>query len=169
MIDRRRRESGLGGADDGAASIWVLACSALVLVVGIAVSLRTSAVLARHRAESAADLAALAAAAHIGFAADVCPPASSIARANGAALVRCHAALAPDARSGVVDVEVVVAVNLPGVGARRAVASARAGRMAVGWSPAAERTREPPPVRVREPTRAPSREPPADRPGIVMQ
>jgi secretion/DNA translocation related TadE-like protein len=112
----------------------------LVLVVGIAVSLRTSAVLARHRAESAADLAALAAATRIGYADDVCPPASSIARANGAALVRCHAALAPDGRSGVVDVEVVVAVHLPGVGVRRAVASARAGRMAVvGSSPAAGR------------------------------
>jgi secretion/DNA translocation related TadE-like protein len=112
--------------------LWVLACSALVLLVGIAVSLRTSAVLARHRAESAADLAALAAAGRIGFAGDVCAAAAPIARANGGVLVRCRPTIAPDGRSGVVDVVVGVAVDLPGTGERTTTASARAGRLAVG-------------------------------------
>jgi secretion/DNA translocation related TadE-like protein len=107
----------------------VLACSVLVLLVGVAVSLRAGAVLARHRAESAADLAALAAAARIGY--DVCAPADPIARANGAGLVRCRAEVAPDGRSGTVDVAVSVAVHVPGVGIRRATATARAGRLAV--------------------------------------
>ena len=113
----------------GSASIWVLACSALVLVVGIAVSLRISAVLARHRAESAADLAALAAAARIGFGGDVCAAAAPIARVNGGALVRCRALLAADGRSGMVDVAVNVVVHLVGVGERRVTATARAGRL----------------------------------------
>ena len=120
-----------GRGDRGSASVWVLACSALVLLVAVAVSLRAGAVLARHRAESAADLAALAAAARIGMADDVCAPAGPIARANGGALVRCRARLAPDGRSGSVDVEVSVAVRLPGVGSRRATASARAGRLSI--------------------------------------
>ena len=120
-----------GRADRGSASVWVLACSVLVLLVGVAVSLRAGAVLARHRAESAADLAALAAAARIGYADDVCAPADPIARANGAGLVRCRAEVAPDGRSGTVDVAVSVAVHVPGVGIRRATATARAGRLAV--------------------------------------
>lgn len=123
--------------DRGAASVWVLACSTLVLVIGIAVSLRTSAVLARHRAESAADLAALAAAARIGLADDVCAAAAPIARANGAVLVRCRAAPAADGRSGTVDVQVSVEVRLPVVGARLATASARAGRLPSDVQPTA--------------------------------
>jgi secretion/DNA translocation related TadE-like protein len=120
-----------GRDDRGSASVWVLACSALVLLVAVAVSLRAGAVLARHRAESAADLAALAAAGRIGTADDVCEPAGPIARANGGALVRCRTRLAPDGRSGSVDVEVSVAVRLPGIGWRRATASARAGRLSI--------------------------------------
>ncbi len=120
---------GLRRADRGAASVWVLVCSALVLLMGIAVSLRTSAVLARHRAGSAADLAALAAAGAIGLADDVCAQAVPIARANGGVLVGCHAALAGDGRSGTVDVRVSVAVELPGAGSSTATASARAGRL----------------------------------------
>jgi len=109
----------------------VLACSALVLLLGVVVSLRAGAVLARHRAESAADLAALAAAGRIGLADDVCAPAGPIARANGGLLIRCRPTLAADGRSGSVDVEVTVAVRLPGVGEQQAIASARAGRLAV--------------------------------------
>ena len=48
--------------DRGSASIWVLATALVVLAFGYAVTLRGLAVLARHRADAAADLAALAAA-----------------------------------------------------------------------------------------------------------
>jgi secretion/DNA translocation related TadE-like protein len=116
-------------ADRGSASIWVLVCSAVVLLVGVAASLRTTAVLARHRAESAADFAALAAAGRIGVAADSCTVARSIAAANGALLVRCRTILAADGRNGTVDVTISVTVHLAGLTAQRVVATARAGRL----------------------------------------
>jgi secretion/DNA translocation related TadE-like protein len=121
-------------ADRGSASVWVLACSALVLLIGVATSLRTAAVLARHRAESAADFAALAAADRIGVGNDSCAAAAALAAANGAALVRCRTALGPDGRTGTVDVWVSLAVRLPVLGVERVVATARAGRLAAEGS-----------------------------------
>lgn len=121
-------------ADRGSASVWVLACSALVLLIGVATSLRTAAVLARHRAESAADFAALAAADRIGVGDDSCAAAAALAAANGAALVRCRTALGPDGRTGTVDVSVSLAVRLPVLGVERVVATARAGRLAAEGS-----------------------------------
>jgi secretion/DNA translocation related TadE-like protein len=116
-------------SDRGSASIWVLACAVLVVLVGVLASLRASAVLARHRAESAADLAALAAAGRIGVDSEGCAAARSIATDNGAALERCHLVLDPDGRSGTVDVTITLGVHLPGVGTQRVVATARAGRL----------------------------------------
>src|SRR5581483_9471789 len=70
---RRRTEVGIaavstdaGGRDVGAASIWVLACCALLMLMAAVVTVCGLAVLARHRAEAGADLAALAAAERIG-------------------------------------------------------------------------------------------------------
>jgi secretion/DNA translocation related TadE-like protein len=125
-----------GLADRGSASIWVLACSAVVLLIGVAASLRTSAVLARHRAESAADFSALAAAGQIGLAGDGCELARSIAAANGGQLMRCRIALGDDARSGAVDVTISLSVHLPGLGAQQVTASARAGRLRTSGSAA---------------------------------
>lgn len=112
----------------GSASIWVLAVASLLLVVAGVVTVRGLAVLARHRAESAADLAALAAAARIGFGGTPCAAAGAIAVANGAVLRSCAAAVSADGRTGEVLVRVGLSVRLPGVGAREVVASARAGR-----------------------------------------
>lgn len=120
-----------GAGQRGSASIWVLACSALVLFMGLVVSLRTAAVLARHRAEAAADLAALAAAGRIGYASDVCAAAAPVAVANGGRLVNCRASLDIGARSGTVDVVVSVPIDLAGMGLEQVTASARAGRMPV--------------------------------------
>jgi secretion/DNA translocation related TadE-like protein len=114
--------------DRGSASIWVLTCAALVLVVGIAVVLRTGAVLARHRGDGAADAAALAAATQIGVSDSICPSAQRIAVANGATLLSCVAMLAADGRSGSVEVQVGVQIRLPVLGAQMVTASARAGR-----------------------------------------
>lgn len=119
------------GPERGSASVWVVACCALLLAVALAGTLRTGAVLARHRAESAADLAALAAAGQIGVSPDGCPAASRIATAYGASLLRCESSLAPGGRSGTVIVSLSMRVRLPVVGSRRVVASARAGREAV--------------------------------------
>jgi secretion/DNA translocation related TadE-like protein len=119
------------GPDRGSASIWLLACCALLLVVAFAGTVRAAAVVVRHRAESAADLAALAAAGQIGVSDGVCAAAARIAMANGATVVRCQPALAPGGRSGSVTVRLTMRVRLPVVGSREVVASARAGRDAV--------------------------------------
>jgi secretion/DNA translocation related TadE-like protein len=113
----------------------VLGGCGLLLLVGTAGVLRTEAVLARHRAESAADLAALAAAGRIGVGADECAAARAIAAANGAAISRCSLELAADGRSGTVDVRVSASASLPVVGARTVTASARASRLAAGEDP----------------------------------
>jgi secretion/DNA translocation related TadE-like protein len=116
------------GRDRGSASVWVLGCCGLLILVGTAGVLRTEAVLGRHRAESAADLAALAAAGQIGVSDRICSVAREIATANAATVDTCVPDLAPDGRSGAVRVRVTVVVRLPVVGARAVVASARAGR-----------------------------------------
>jgi secretion/DNA translocation related TadE-like protein len=112
----------------GSATIWVLACCALVMLLGYLGVARTETVLARHRADAAADLAALAAAGRLGVGTDVCDAASELAAANGAAVRSCSVRLAADGRSGTVRIQVAVTVQLPFAGARTVVASARAGR-----------------------------------------
>jgi secretion/DNA translocation related TadE-like protein len=118
-------------SERGSASIWVLTCAVIVLLVGVLATLRSGAVLARHRAESAADLAALAAAGRIGLDPDGCAVARSVAAANGASLTRCRLVLDPEGRSGTVDVTITLSVHLPGVGTQRVLATARAGRLPV--------------------------------------
>lgn len=118
--------------DRGSASIWVLAACGLLLLIGTAGVLRSEAVLARHRAESAADLAALAAAGQIGISTDVCAAARTTAAANGATLDSCGPELAVDGRSGTVRVRVRLLAHLPVAGVRTVRASARAGRIRLG-------------------------------------
>lgn len=115
--------------DRGSTSIWVLTASVLLLFVAVVGSVRAAAVVIRHRAESAADLAALAGAGRIGVDGDSCAAARSVAAANGARLVACRTDLAPDQRSGTVVTRVTLEVHLPLAGARSVVASARAGRL----------------------------------------
>lgn len=122
--------------DTGSASIWVLAAALLLAVVGTAGTLRGLAVLARHRAEAAADLAALAAAGRIGLGSDYCARAADIAARNGARIASCRVDLGADGRSGSVRVVVETALRLPVVGERRVTASARAGREPVAGSAA---------------------------------
>jgi secretion/DNA translocation related TadE-like protein len=124
----RRLRSRLVGSDDGSASIWVLGCAALLAVVTAVAVLRGTAVLARHRAEGAADLAALAAAAHIGVDSAACAAAAAVAAANGARVQSCVLSQGTDARSGTVVVRVVLPVDLPGATVGSVSASARAGR-----------------------------------------
>jgi secretion/DNA translocation related TadE-like protein len=121
------------GGDRGSASLWVVAGGVLVLLVALVAVLRGSAVLARERAEAAADLAALAAADGIGVdgsSVAVCARATVIAAANKARVVGCAVRLGADGRTGTVDVTVAVRVRLVGVGATSVQAHARAGRLA---------------------------------------
>ncbi|MCW2637141.1 MAG: Helicase/secretion neighborhood TadE-like protein, partial [Blastococcus sp.] len=55
------RRPGRIGEDRGSATVWVLALSAVLAVLGVAIALVAAAAVARHRAGTAADLAALAA------------------------------------------------------------------------------------------------------------
>ena len=96
------------------------AIAAAVLVV--------TAVTARHRAEAAADLAALAAAGRaVTGSTDPCAAAASIASANGAVLEACTV----DA-GAVVQLRVGVRVRLTPLGVRWAHANARAGPVEPG-------------------------------------
>ena len=114
--------------DRGSASIWLLGCCALLLTVALVAALRSQAVYARHRAETAADLAALAAAGRIGTAGDSCSAARAVAESNGATLISCTPEPGADGRSGAVTVRVRVHARLAVVGDRTVDASARAGR-----------------------------------------
>ena len=109
--------------------MWVAACCALVVLVATVVVLRSLAVLARHRAEAGADLAALAAAAEIGVSGRSCAAAGRIAARNGVHLRSCRLTLDPSGRSGTVVVKVTLQVRLPLLGADSVTASARAARL----------------------------------------
>jgi secretion/DNA translocation related TadE-like protein len=133
--ERSRRRRGLSRVDRrdrGSATIWVLACSTLVLLLALVVAIRSAAVLIRHEAETAADLAALAGANRLGYTSDVagiCGAAEAIVTANGGLLIACSASLQPDGLTGTVSVRAAVASRLPVVGDVRATASARAARL----------------------------------------
>lgn len=122
-------------SDRGSASIWVLACSLAVLAFGYAVTTIGLAVLGRHRADAAADLAALAAAGRIGVGGDPCAAARVIAAANHATLTGCATSLDPPGRSGTVTVRVRVPAHLPLVGATATTATSRAGRLPAAYRP----------------------------------
>jgi secretion/DNA translocation related TadE-like protein len=101
--------------------LWVLVISLVVLFGGAVTSVRALAALARHRAESAADFAALAGATHALEGDSVaCGAARSVAAANSAELSTCTL-------TGAV---VTVTVTCPlsgGLHRWRADAAARAG------------------------------------------
>jgi secretion/DNA translocation related TadE-like protein len=95
------------------ALIWTVA--AMLLLVG---SART----ARHRAQSAADLSALAGAAQaLAAPQQACQRARDLAAANHASITRCSV------RAGVVNVRVAVRLAIPWLGEHFAVAESRAG------------------------------------------
>jgi secretion/DNA translocation related TadE-like protein len=123
MTTRRR----LAG-DRGSATVWVVALSGVLAAIGMAAVLVGSAVVGRHRAAGAADLAALAGAeAAVRGRPDVCGEAERVARANGARLTGCD--VDPGA---VVDVAVEVRVRLGPLGTGAAAARARAGPVPPG-------------------------------------
>ncbi len=107
--------------------MWVLMTCGVVAVIGVAAVLVGAAVVARHRATAAADLAALAGAVRAVEGADACGAAARLAVANAAELTACTAS--PEA---VVDVSVTVPVRLGRLGGFTATARARAGPVAPG-------------------------------------
>jgi len=107
------------GRDQGSGTVLLLALVAVVLVVAAMLGLLASAQHARGRAQSAADLGALAGAAALaaGHRGDPCLQAAEVIRRNRGTLASCT-----DEGGGVLTVQVVV----PGA-AGAATASARAG------------------------------------------
>lgn len=116
-------------AQRGSGTVLLLGVVAVVLMLGVALSTLASAQVARARAQSAADLAALAGAAALrdasfGGGDDPCAVAAEVVRRNGARLASCD-----DEGVGVLE-----------VGASRstawgtAVATARAGPRSTGGS-----------------------------------
>lgn len=113
---QRRRRRRWWSRDDGAGSVLMLAIVAVVLMLaGVAALLgRVSA--ARHEAQSAADLAALAGASAYLRGAEPCAVARQITAVNGATLGSCE----------IRDGHVIVTARVP-VAGMWASASARAG------------------------------------------
>ncbi|MDQ0941737.1 secretion/DNA translocation related TadE-like protein [Streptomyces sp. V1I1] len=76
--------------DRGSATVWAAMVTTVLCVVFAVVLAMGQAVVARHRAGSAADLAVLAAADHaLRGTAAACAKAVEVARAQGAAVLRC--------------------------------------------------------------------------------
>lgn len=107
----------------GSATIWVLAMSMVVLLVGGGAILIGVAIVARHQAGAAADLAALAAAgARLEGEDRACSRAAEIAGRNGAALEDCSLD-----QDGMAEVSVLIEVRIGAMPTGAATAQARAG------------------------------------------
>ncbi|GAT67977.1 hypothetical protein PS9374_03638 [Planomonospora sphaerica] len=117
----------------GSATVWTVAVMAVIFTLAVTVVLIGTARVARHRAQTAADLGALAAA-RFAFTEPGrgCAEAASLAAANGARLLRCSTRA-----DGIADVQVAVGFSLPVAGDRKASARARAGPVHItdqaGW------------------------------------
>lgn len=117
----RAAAAGGYGADAGSATVWLVALAMLGTAVFAGTLAVGAVVTARHRAEAAADLAALAAADRLLVDEDGgCALAAGIAGAQGAALVSCAVDRLADA------VEVVAEVPVRGLPLRLTAGPARA-------------------------------------------
>jgi secretion/DNA translocation related TadE-like protein len=77
--------------DRGSASLWLLGVGLAVVLLGVVAATVASAVVARHRAQAAADLGALAGASRAAQGEAVaCARAAELVRANRARLVGCR-------------------------------------------------------------------------------
>jgi secretion/DNA translocation related TadE-like protein len=119
--------TGRVGRDAGSGTLWVVGLVALVGTLAGVVLLLGAVAVARHRAATAADLAALAAAARLPLEpAAACPAARRVAVAHGARLASCGT---PDGVVADVTVALDLARVLPNRWARLPplTVSARAG------------------------------------------
>ena len=108
-------------AELGSASLFAVAMMAVLLAITIGGVYVGSAVIARHRAQSAADLAAVAAAVHLAHGASAaCSRASALALAQGTAVTRCEV----EHLDVIVTVETHVPLGRIAVGPARATARA---------------------------------------------
>ena len=87
--NHRSRDRGSPRSDRGSATVWGVTVISALLVVFAALLAMTQAIVNRHQAGAAADLAALAAADQWERGPAACEEAERVARAQGARLVRC--------------------------------------------------------------------------------
>ena len=73
----------------GGATVFAVACLAVMLLVGAALGVVAAMVAAQRTAQSAADLAALSGAAELGRGRDPCSAVAVVAEANGASVTGC--------------------------------------------------------------------------------
>jgi secretion/DNA translocation related TadE-like protein len=78
--------------DRGSATPFLVACLAVLLLLGAALGVVAALVRAHRAAQSAADLAALAAASALAAGRDPCAAGAGVAEANGARLSACTVA-----------------------------------------------------------------------------
>ena len=120
--DRGRTPDRDRGRDRGSGTVWVLAMMTLISFMTAASLLVGTARIARHRAEAAADLSALAGATQALAAPETaCRRARDLAAANHASMTRCVV------RGGAVDVRVKVRLVFPWFGEHSTFADSRAG------------------------------------------
>jgi len=120
-MNRYRATPGRLHGDAGSATVWVLATGLVVVLAAAALAAVGSATVARHRAQAAADLTALAAAQRaVEGETAACTRAAEVSALNGARLVACRL----DGLDMIVTVDVVPAGGAAWGAAR---ASARAG------------------------------------------
>ncbi|MEI4272577.1 Rv3654c family TadE-like protein [Klenkia sp. LSe6-5] len=125
------RQRGASDGERGSATIWTVALAGVLALLGAASVLMGAAVVARHRAGAAADLAALAVAVRaVRGDPAACGTGTSIATVNGAQLVGCSVGA-----GSVVTVEVSVPVRLGPLGLLAATGRARAGPVPWGGAP----------------------------------
>lgn len=114
--------------DRGSATVFAAAISLVLVMAATAAVFVVAVVLASHRARSAADLAALAAATSVATGGDGCSAARINAHANGADVTRCQ--VTGDSSSFVVAVTVTVRTGLRAPLPLSAGADAHAGNVA---------------------------------------
>lgn len=117
-----------GRTDRGSATIFAAAISLLLVMAATAAVIIVAVVLASHRAHSAADLAALAAATAQVEGSGPCSAARANALANGAEVMRCQ--VSGEESSFVVAVTVSVRTGLSSPLPLRVGADAHAGNVA---------------------------------------
>lgn len=113
-----RAGAGTWRGDRGSASVWLLCAASVVVAFGLAGALGAAAATARHRAQAAADLGALAGARYV-------VDGPSVACARAAAIVEANGARMSDCRLDGVDLVVVAKLTVAGLGT--ATGTARAG------------------------------------------
>jgi secretion/DNA translocation related TadE-like protein len=100
----------------GSASLWALSLAMVLWVCVAAVVLASVAVIARHRAATAADMAALAAASVIGRGASTDSDAGSRACAAADAIALANEAVVTDCQLSGQAVDVTASVRVPALG-----------------------------------------------------